>query len=217
MPCTERSRGGLCIYGLSNPGKKKGLFSMDVREAILTRRSLGRVKPDPVDRKEIEALLSAAVWAPTHYHREPWRFYVMTGEGRKVLGQAYADIALAQAEGLTAERRETIREQQYAKAFRSPVVIAVAAELTGKSEIDDREDRGAVYAAVQNMLLAAHDLGLAAMWRTGAPAYDPHMKEAIGLKPSEELVAFVYVGHPDPAFRPEGKRVPYQEKTVWID
>ena len=52
---------------------------MDAFEAIHSRRSQGKVKPDPVPRELIEKLLDAAVQAPNHYKVRPWRFVVLTG------------------------------------------------------------------------------------------------------------------------------------------
>jgi Nitroreductase len=188
---------------------------MEVWQAIRTRRSVGKVKPDPVERHLIERLLEAAVWAPDHYRSEPWRFFVMTGEGRKVLGNVYADIALEKAGDLAEDEKERLRQQQEAKAFRAPVVIAAAAVLQEEPEVRRKEDLAATYAAVQNMLLAAHGLGLGAIWRTGEPLYHPKMLEAFGLKPPSEMVALVYVGYPElpPS---SSKRTPFAEKTVWL-
>lgn len=90
---------------------------MDVIEAIRTRRSVGKVKPDPVDTKLIEEMLESAVWAPNHYHTEPWRFFVMVGEGRRALGRVYADIAAENADGLTEEELASLRSKQEQKAF----------------------------------------------------------------------------------------------------
>jgi len=189
---------------------------MEVWQAIRTRRSVGKVKPDPVARHLIEKLLEAAVWAPDHYRSEPWRFFVMTGEGRKVLGNVYADIALEKAKDLTEEEKERLRRQQEAKAFRAPAVIAVAAVLPEEPAVKRKEDLAATHAAVQNMLLAAHGLGLGAIWRTGEPLYHPKMLEAFGLRPPSEMVALVYVGYPDmPPHSSE--RTSFLEKTVWLD
>ena len=189
---------------------------MDVWQAIRTRRSIGKVKPVPVERGLIEKLLEAANWAPDHYRNEPWRFFVMTENGRKVLANAYADIALEDAGHLTEEEKERIRKQQEAKAFRAPVVIAVAAALSEGAEIRRKEELAATHAAVQNLMLAAHASGLGAIWRTGEPLYHPKMLEAFGLRPPAEMVALVYIGYPDLS-PPPYARTPFAEKTVWLD
>lgn len=187
---------------------------MDVWQAIRTRRSIGKMKADPVAPGLIEQMLEAATWAPNHHMTEPWKFYVMTGEGRRVLGRAYADVAVeAFAGGERSEQEAAQIAKQEQKAFRAPVVIAVAAAPTPGAPLI--EELAAVHAAVQNMLLAAHALGLGAIWRTGEPAYHRKMKEAFGLQGEERLVGFVYVGYPDMS-PPEGKRTPAAAKTVWL-
>ncbi|MCC3375090.1 nitroreductase family protein [Cohnella sp. REN36] len=189
---------------------------MDIFEAIKGRRSIGKVKSDPVPRELVEQIIEAAVWAPNHFHTEPWKFVVMTGEGRRTLGRAYADIA---AEGWAAdmpadERADRIAREE-AKAFRSPVVVAAISAPTGEPRAILAEERAAAHAAVQNLLLAAHALGLGAVWRTGEPAYHPKMQAAFGLEGQEEVVGLVYLGYPDMTPAP-AKRVPGTEKTVWL-
>ncbi|MBP1991412.1 nitroreductase family protein [Paenibacillus eucommiae] len=189
---------------------------MNVKDAILSRRSIGRVKPDAVDPKLIEELLEAAVWAPNHRNTEPWRFIVMTGEGRKVLGRAYGDIAAEEADDkLSEEELQLLYSKQELKALRAPVVIAVAMCHTPGLVVPWIEEIAAVHAAIQNMLLTAHALGLGAIWRTGDPTYHPKMKAAFGFQGEEELAGFIYVGHPEvPAG--QGKRSEFQQKTVWL-
>jgi nitroreductase len=68
---------------------------------------------------------------------------------------------------------------------------------------------------VQNMLLVAEEMGLACMWRTGDAAYDPRVKQWLGLAPDEHIVSFLYVGFPA---IPHLERVPvsFKEKTTWL-
>jgi nitroreductase len=187
---------------------------MNIHEAIRNRRSVGRVKPDPVHSKLIEQILEAGIWAPNHYETEPWRFYVMVGEARSVLGRAYADIAVENAQGLSDEEQQSLRSKQEQKAFRAPVVIAVSAASTG-GKAPWIEELAAVHASVQNMLLTAFALGLGAIWRTGKPAYHEIMHKAFQLNEAEQLVGFLYIGYPDMVI-PQGRRISYKEKTVWL-
>jgi nitroreductase len=189
---------------------------MKIIDAIRQRRSVGRVKPDPVPKELIAEILEAAVWAPNHYRTEPWRFVVMTGEGRKRLSRALVDIAAQGMEDAGSEENQRLLRLAEQKAFRAPVVIAVAAHPSDRPEVCLVEELAAVHAAIQNMLLAAASLGLGAMWRTGAPAYHPLMKDRLGLPESCQVAGFVYVGYPDIS-PPPGIRTPAEEKTVWYD
>ena len=190
-------------------------WMMDVIKAIETRQSIGRVKQDAVPRELVERILDSAVHAPNHRLTEPWRFHVFTGKGRGELARVRAEIARLQAEaegeGEEMSAGRTSRERK--KAFRAPVVIVVISKA-GRDEVETLENYAACAAAIQNMQLTAHALGLATMWRTGPVVYHEHMRRFFGLKEGDKIVAHLYVGYPDMGERPR-RREPANEKTVW--
>ena len=188
---------------------------MDVIRAIETRRSIGRVKQEPVPRELIERILESGVHAPNHKITEPWRFHVFSGKGRGELARVRAEIARlqAEAEGESEEMAAGRISRERKKAFRAPVIIAVISEA-GRDEVETLENYAACAAAVQNMQLTAHALGLAAMWRTGPIVYHQEMRRFFGLKENDRIVAHVYVGYPDMGVRPR-RRDPANKKTVW--
>jgi len=189
---------------------------MDVWEAMSGRRSVGRVSAEPVARELIERILEAANWAPSHHATEPWRFYVMTGGGRDTLARAYGDVAVGEAGGaLDAAAEAELRAKHGAKAYRAPLVIAAAVSPSDDPRVMVAEEYAAAHAAVQNMLLAIHAGGLAAIWRSGEPMYHPAMGRAFGLAEGEAIVGLIYVGYPETA-PPVGKRRPVADKTVWL-
>src|ERR687883_990468 len=188
---------------------------MDVIHAIETRQSIGRVKRDPVPRELVERILESAVHAPNHRLTEPWRFHVFTGKGRGELARARAEIArlMAEAEGEHEEMAAGRISRERKKAFRAPVVIAVISSA-GRDEVETLENYAACAAAVQNMQLTAHSLGLASIWRTGPVAYHENMRRFFGLKENDRIVAYLYLGYPDMTDRPR-KRQPASSKTIW--
>ncbi len=188
---------------------------MDVVQAIQTRRSIGCVKQDPVSRELIEQILESAVHAPNHKLTEPWRFHVFTGKGRGELARARAKLAeiLATEEGEEEELVAGRVSRERKKTFRSPVIITVVSRA-GRDEVETLENYAACCAAVQNMQLTAHSLGLASIWRTGPVAYHPFMREFFGLDDGDRIVAYLYLGYPDMAERPR-RRSPAREHTVW--
>ncbi|WP_042167223.1 nitroreductase family protein [Paenibacillus gorillae] len=189
---------------------------MNLEEAIRTRRSIGRLKKDPVDRALIEKILEAATWAPSHFNTQPWKFIVMTGDGRSKLGEGYARVALASLDtGIGAALEERL-EKERAKAYRSPVVIAAVCSPSDDPRATLAEEIAASHAAVQNLLLSAHANGLAGVWRSGDQMYHPLMKDTFGLDAEEQLIGLIYLGYADMT-PPDGKRTPASEKTVWID
>lgn len=177
---------------------------MNVLEAIKTRRSTGFMAQTPVPMAHIETILQAGCWAPTHKRTDPWRFHVFMGEGRAKLAQAIKE-----------ERGEKAGQ----KVYRAPVVIAVVVagcrEETGPPLW---EEHAAVAAAVQNMALAAHGLGLAGIWRTGAFTELEAVKSLLQVDASygDRIMAFFYVGAPVSERKPPERAVPsWQNKTIF--
>ncbi len=186
---------------------------MEVNQAIETRRSVGQVKQDPVPREIVEKILESAVHAPNHRLTEPWRFHVFTGKGRGELARARAEVARIQAEGEEEEFAAGRISRERKKAFRAPVVIVVISK-GGRDEVETLENYAACAAAVQNMQLTAHSLGLATIWRTGPVAYHPYMREFFGLENGDKIVAHLYLGYPDVTERSR-RREPASTRTVW--
>jgi nitroreductase len=183
--------------------------SVETYEAIMTRRSVPKVMDKRPDRELLQRLLEAAVRAPNHHLTQPWRFVVLAGEALDEFGRAWA--AGAEREGKDATGLQE-------KAKRAPVVIAVIerpkAHLPKVQEIEEHHATGA---ALQNILLAAHDLGLGAMLRTGPPAHIPEVLDYLGLEEGELVAGYVYVGHPEPVVqeRPMTRRTGARELTEW--
>lgn len=190
---------------------------MEVKEAIESRRSIGRVKADPVPKEIVEEILESAVHAPNHKITEPWRFHVFTNKGRGEFARARAELArlLAEAEGEEEEYVAGRVSRERKKAFRAPVVIAVISKA-GRDEVETLENYAACAAAVQNMQLTAHALGLATIWRTGSAAYHPYMRDFFGLEANDKIVAYLYLGYPDTTERPR-RRQPALARTIWYE
>ena len=91
---------------------------MDAMEAILTRHSIAKVKPDSVDHELIEKLLHAAVQAPNHYRVRPWRFVVLTGKSREALGEVMAQTLKKQNPDLP----DSALDIERGKPLRAPVL-----------------------------------------------------------------------------------------------
>ncbi len=188
---------------------------MEVREAIESRRSAGIVKSDPVPRELVEEIIESAVHAPNHRITEPWRFHVFAGKGRGEFARARAETArlMAEAEGEEEEYIAGRTSRERKKAFRAPVVIAVISK-GGRDAVETLENYAACAAAVQNMQLTAHALGLATIWRTGPIAYHPYMRGFFGLENDDKIVAYLYLGYAEEIERPR-RREPASSKTVW--
>jgi nitroreductase len=175
---------------------------MDVFDAIFNRRSTGRlVQPAPTD-DELRRMLSAAAAAPDHGSLRPFRFVVLRGEGKDRFGEVLASAYRARCQARGVEPVPEKQEKERTKLGRAPLVVVVAAVRVASDKIpfEEQEDAGA--AAVQNLLLAATGLGYGSMWRTGDPAYDAGVKEALGLTADDAIVGFVYLGTSPRALEP---------------
>jgi nitroreductase len=175
---------------------------MDALDAILSRRTVPPAKMGPPGPGEadLRRILEAGVAAPDHGLLRPWRFLVVRGAGRERLGELFADFVRHAAPGASAQEVE----KQRTAPSRAPVIVVVAARVDREHpKIPEVEQTGAVAAAAQNMLLAAHALGFAAKWATGKQAYDDGVKAGLGLGTRDRVIGFIYLGsyaadHPPP-------------------
>jgi len=123
---------------------------MDAMEAILTRRSIRKYTDQPVADDLVTELLRAAMAAPSARNQQPWRFIVVRERDR------LEAVAVAQPDAGMARNAQ--------------VAIVVCADL------DLVESEGFwiqdCAAAVENLLLAAHSLGLGAVWSGTYPRED---------------------------------------------
>ena len=158
---------------------------------VRSRRSNLRIDSErPVSPGLVEQLMELAQWAPNHKQTHPWRFAVVTGAGRQRLGEAAAEGFICQ--GIA---DPTTLEKTRRKYLRAPVVLVIGSAAHEVSYLH-RENRDAVAAGVQTLLLGATALGLASYWSTGIAAEAEQVKALVGLRPEDEIVALVYLGWP---------------------
>jgi len=159
-------------------------------------------------------ILEAGTWAPNHHLTEPWRFVVIANEERLKLGVSMAR-ALEKTLKKDDPRSEEILNAERQKPLRAPVIIAVV--LSPKVDDDkvvEIEEIIAAGAALQNVLLAAHSLGIGTMVRTGKHSFEDPVRSYLGMSPREKLVGLVYAGYPSEPPRPS-KRNPLETKVEW--
>jgi nitroreductase len=183
-----------------------------VRDAIFGRRSIKRFTTREVSRGEIEELIAAAVTAPNHRMTQPWTFYVLGPKAREAYGAALGqrkaakladpDAAREVAAKVTAEHRDL------------PAMIAVAVRISDDPEVRE-EDYAAAFMGIENLLLAAHAMGLGTHVKSGAVMDDPAARGAVGVREGERIVATIHLGEPG-APPPERPRKAASEVTSWV-
>jgi len=174
---------------------------MEVLEAIKTRRSVRAYKSTPVDDKTLELVMEAARWAPSWANTQCWRFIVVRdSEIRNKL----ADTAIDVAKGKPNRGTEAMRV--------TPIAIVACAERkrSGYRFREPRQpvtDKGDWYMfdvalAMQNLVLAAHSLGLGTVY---IGAFDAiKAAKILELPEGFAVVAMTPLGYPDeePKIRP---------------
>ena len=181
---------------------------MDLFAAIESRRSTGRLTEPAPTAADLRRILEAATLAPDHETLRPWRFVVLTGAAKVAFGQVLAKAYEARCADRGVDVVPAKREKELTKLGRAPMVVVAAAVGRPSDKVPFVEQFAAAAAAVQNMLLAATALGYGSMWRTGDPAYDPMVKETLGLTADDAIVGFVYLGTPFADGRAPAERPP---------
>ena len=188
------------------------LSAMTIFDAIRNRRTVKRFNARAVTREEIERLLEAAVHAPNHRLTQPWRFYVLGPDARGAYGLALGNRKAKKFEN-DPEAAEKMRVTVAGEHRELPAMIAVAV-VTSENPETAQEDYAAAMMAVQNLSLAAFEMGLSTAIRTGAVMSDPAARAATGVKDNERIVAIVNVG--EAAEVPPSKgRTPAADVTEW--
>jgi coenzyme F420-0:L-glutamate ligase/coenzyme F420-1:gamma-L-glutamate ligase len=178
----------------------------NILETIRARRSIRRYLEKPVPREWIEKILDAARWAPSAHNRQPWRFAVIErAETKHALASAMGEKLRAdlQRDGAAQEVIEKEAARSYQRITRAPIVIVVCVSMRDMDVYHDTRRKKAEYLmatqsvamAVQNLLLAAHALGLGACWMC-APLFVPDtVREVLQLDADWEPQALITVGY----------------------
>ena len=185
--------------------------TMNVSEAISSRRSIKRFTSRAVTREQIETLLAGAVAAPNHRLTQPWRFYVLGPDARHAYGLALGDRKARKLEDPDAAR--AMRDTVGAEHRELPAMLVVAVVNHESAEIRE-EDYAAAMMGIQNLSLTALELGLGTHVKTGAVMSDPVARAASGVADNERIVAVVNIGEPADVPPPK-KREPATAFTVW--
>lgn len=164
---------------------------MELFDAITSRSTAKAVAAPGPTPEQSARLLEAAGHAPDHGRLKPWRFVAIDGPAREDFANAVAQARRDQIPGFTDEQMELERE----KIRRTPsIVVAACVVRRDIPKVPEIEQVIAVGAAVENLLLAANDLGLGVMWKTGPAAYSPRVKRAVGLAADDHIVAILHLG-----------------------
>jgi nitroreductase len=167
---------------------------MDIIEAILTRRSVRKYTDNRVPEDVVNQLLRAAMAAPSAANEQPWHFVVITD--RSIMAQVPSFHP----------HSHMLKE------------AALAILVCSDPSLELTKGRGVLdcSAATQNILLAAHALGLGAVWLGIYPVEQrmDGMRKMLNMPSRVGPISLVSIGYPDERLRSEDRfkpeRVHYQ-------
>ena len=175
------------------------------------RRSIRAFTDAPVGHDALDAIVTAACIAPAPHHSRPWRFATITSaEGKRALaigmGERWrADLS---GDGVDIARVDELVDASHAKITGAPALVLACLTWDGLDRYPDAERQRAEWgmallslgAAVENLMLAAADAGLASCW-VAAPIFCPdEARDALDLPGDWSPQALVMLGHPDPGY-----------------
>ena len=184
-----------------------------IKKNIQERRSC---KPALMNGKKIEdihihQLLTLADWAPTHAHTEPWRFVVFANNAVQQFCRDHAEMYKHNTQKFETAKYEKLLHN----ADKASHLIAVYMKRGSNPKITFMEEVCATAAAVQNILLGASSLHIAALWSTGGLTYHTAMKHYFGLQDEDQMIGFLYLGYSDIAPKEGHRIVPLKDKIEW--
>ena len=160
---------------------------MDLMEVIRTRRSVRKYQDKPIAKELLETIVDAGRLAATARNEQPWEFIVVTDP------QLKAQVAAATDHGK---------------------FIAQAAALIAVFCKDCKYFLEEGSAATQNILLAAHGLGIGSCWIAGDKKdYAPEVADILGVPAGFRLISLVALGYP--AEQPQKAKRPLSEVLHW--
>ncbi len=198
---------------------------LDFLELMRTRRSIRRYEARPVPTALIDQLLAAAIWAPSAHNRQPWRFVVIESDATKQRLAAAMGARLREdltADGAPPEVIARDADRSYARITSAPLLILVCLTIEDMDAYPDarRAANESMMAAQstamagQNLLLAAHALGLGACWLC-APLFCPDVvRGTLALPDDWQPQGLITAGYPaetkEKTRHPVGTRVLYR-------
>ena len=166
-------------------------MNSDELEALIRSRrsSLLLDAHKQVDNDLLQRVIDTAQFAPNHRRTWPLRVAAVTGASRSVLGDTIADAMAMFGDD---EAKVTKARTKY---LRSPVVLVVAS-AQGSSENETEENKYAVAAGIQNMLLGATAMGLASFWSSCPKGCNDDVARHCGFASGTHVTAMIYIGWP---------------------
>lgn len=181
-------------------------------DLIKNRRSVfpAQYNDKPIAKTDIEKILEAANWAPTHKKTEPWRFKVLMGESKEKLG-LFLSLKYMETEPRPKEFKV---KKIMGNPKRAGAIIAICMQRDPLESLPEWEEIAATAMAVQNMWLCCTEMGIGCYW--SSPGSIKYMDEFFEMENGEKCLGLFYMGYYDQEL-PEVTRGPIKDKVVWSE
>jgi nitroreductase len=220
---------------------------MDILEGIKTRQSTRGFKPDPISRDVMKKIVEAASHSPSYTNTQPWEVVVVSGKKRNELSRKLLELAKGKAPShpdlpMPKAWPKGMGERAGEHGARRLSALGIARDdeaERGKLSLMNFEFYGAPCAVflftdgsvgewsifdmglfTQNLILAAHALGVGSCLQASVTNYAPEIKQALGVPESKKLVLCISMGYPDEKAKPNVYRSIKQKPddfTKWFE
>lgn len=189
---------------------------MDLFEAIKTRKTVRQFSDDLVPFEDIEKILDAARLAPSATNSQMWHYIVILNKNiknkiREVINSKYDEIL--EWDETQNIKNKVLMYKNFSTFFTdAPVNIAVVEKSRDSVMEKLFKDRGctdaellrlrpapallSIGASIENLLLAAHDLGYGACWLTAPICAYEELEKVLKIETPDKLVSFLCLGVP---------------------
>ncbi len=173
---------------LAVPPSEEMLARLEARRSAPLR---GLVEPGPTP-EELERLLRLSTRVPDHGRLVPWRFIVVEGDARRVLGERLDALYARQNPGLPAAKADMWTLYM----MRAPLTVVLVSRPDAAAKVPEWNQVLSAGAAGMALTVAASALGFATQWLLKWPGRDPEAAALLGLTAQEKVAGFIHVGRP---------------------
>lgn len=218
---------------------------MELTDAMRTQHACRFYSDEHLPDQVLYDAIEVARFGPQGGNRQPVRFVIVRDAAKKKqLGEwylepwkAYYNAAMEQQQSITAEsgdekatwigyknaEKALHNADQFAEAYgEHPAIIVVCADIENTHPTDTDLGRlsivggASVYPLTQNLCLALRNQGVATTFTTLLCAYEPQVKELLGIPEEWATAAFIVAGYPAKPFPKKLSRLPVEE-LAYVD
>ncbi len=192
---------------------------------IKGRRTVRKLREMSIGRRTIERILSAGIWAPSAHNAQPWRFVIVRNQRNKhkmlvAMGRKWREDL--EGDGIGSAEAERVIASSTNRFLHTSVIIVVAVTMEDMDVYSDEIRNSAertmaiqsASAAIQNMLLMAHAIGIGARWSCAPLFARREVASVLGVGKKWEPIAMIALGKSCERPSPPRRRL-LREVSVW--